>query len=177
MTTDDDAGVLRRALDQLAGLLDDVPGGALGNPTPCPEWTLRDLVDHIVATPSRFAAMARGQAVDWSATPPAGPDPAASFRSHAEDLLRAVGDDGAPGGGPVPVDWQCAELAVHTWDLATAIGRPTGGLDAELAERGLAFMRAGLTDDNRGPAFGPEQPAPEGADAYQRIAAFAGRTV
>ena len=177
MTTDDDAGVLRRGLDQLAGLLDDVPSGALGDPTPCPQWSVQDLVDHIVAAPSRFASMARGEAVDWSATPSAGRDPAARFRSHAEDLLRAVSDDGAPGGGPVPLDWQCAELAVHTWDLATAIGRPTVDLDAEVAERGLVFMRAGLTDDNRGPAFGPEQRAPAGADAYQRIAAFAGRSV
>jgi uncharacterized protein (TIGR03086 family) len=176
MTPDDDPAVLRRGLDQLAGLLDDVPGGALGDPTPCPQWSVQDLVDHIVAAPSRFARMARGEEVDWSATPSSGPEPAAQFRSHAEDLLGAVGDGGAPG-GPIPVDWQCAELAVHTWDLATALGRSTGDLDAEVAERGLAFMRASLTDDNRGPAFGPEQPAPEGADAYQRIAAFAGRSV
>jgi uncharacterized protein (TIGR03086 family) len=176
MTPDDDPAVLRRGLDQLAGLLDDVPSGALADPTPCPQWSVQDLVDHIVAAPSRFARMARGEEVDWSATPSAGREPAAQFRSHAEDLLRAVADGGAQDGS-IPVDWQCAELAVHTWDLATALGRSTGDLDAEVAERGLAFMRASLTDDNRGPAFGPEQPAPEGADAYQRIAAFAGRSV
>jgi uncharacterized protein (TIGR03086 family) len=176
MTPDDDPAVLRRGLDRLAGLLDDVPGGALGDPTPCPQWSVQDLVDHIVAAPSRFARMARGEAVDWSATPSAGHEPAAQFGAHAEDLLRVVGDDAASG-GPVPLDWQCAEIAVHTWDLATALGRSTGDLDAEVAERGLAFMRASLTEDNRGPAFGPEQPAPEGADAYQRIAAFAGRAV
>jgi len=38
-------------------------------------------------------------------------------------------------------------------------------------------MRANLTDDNRTPAFGREQPAPDSADSYQRIAAFAGRSV
>jgi uncharacterized protein (TIGR03086 family) len=177
MTTDDDAAVLRRGLDQLAGLLDDIPGGALGDPTPCPQWRVQDLVDHVVAAPSRFAAMARGQAVDWSVTPSAGRDPAARFRAHADDLLHAVAGDGAPESEPVSLDWQCAELAVHTWDLATAVGRPTGDFDAEVAERGLAFMRAGLTDENRGAAFAPEQPAPEGADAYRRIAAFAGRSV
>jgi uncharacterized protein (TIGR03086 family) len=176
MTPDDDPAVLRRGLDQMAGLLDDVPGGALSDPTPCPQWSVQDLVDHIVATPSRFARMVRGEAVDWSDTPSAGREPAARFRSHTEDLLRAVADAPAPG-GPVTLDWQCAELAVHTWDLATAIGRSTGDLDAEVAERGLAFMRANLTDDNRGSAFGPEQPAPEGADPYRRIAAFAGRSV
>src|SRR5215217_4972131 len=110
MTTEDEA-VLRRGLDQLAGLLDDVPGEALGDPTPCPQWSVQDLVDHIVAAPSRFARMARGEAVDWSETPSAGRDPAAQFRSHAEDLLRPVADEAAQG-RPVPLDWQCAELAV-----------------------------------------------------------------
>jgi len=176
MTSDDDPAVLRRGLDQLAALLDDLPGGALGDPTPCEQWCVQDLVDHVVAAPSRFARMVRDEEVDWSATPSAGREPAAQFRSNAEDLLRAVADEAAPG-GPVALDWQCAELAVHTWDLATAIRRSTGDLDAEVAERGLAFMRANLTEHDRGPVFGPEQPAPVGADAYQRIAAFAGRSV
>ena len=174
MTPADDQAILRRALDQLADLLDDLPDGELDGPTPCPEWSLQDLVDHIVAAPSRFAGMARGEAVDWSATPAAGPEPAARFRSNAADLLGAVADDAV---SAVPVDWQCAELAVHTWDLARAVGRSTADMDSEVAERGLAFLRASLTDDNRSPAFGPERPAPDGADPYQRTAAFAGRSV
>jgi uncharacterized protein (TIGR03086 family) len=177
MEADDDSVVLRRALDQLAGVLDDVPTGTLNDRTSCEQWSVQDLVDHIVAAPSRFARMVRGQRIDWSApTPTAGHYPAAKFRSNADDLLRAVGDHAAPD-APVALDWQCAELAVHTWDLATAIGRSTGDLDTEVAERGLAFMRASLTETNRSPAFGLEQPAPEGADPYQRIAAFAGRSV
>lgn len=176
MATDDDPALLRRTLDQLAGLLDEVPGAAAAGRTPCEEWSVRDLVDHVVAAPSRFAAMVRGDRIDWSAaTPPAGPEPAARLRSNGDDLLRAL-RGGAAADAP-PLDWQCAELAVHTWDLAAAIGRSTGDLDAEVAERGLAFLRAGLTEANRAPAFGPEQPAPEGADPYQRLAAFAGRSV
>jgi uncharacterized protein (TIGR03086 family) len=177
MADEDGSAVLRRALDQLAALIDAVPGGASDGATPCSPWTVTDLVDHLVAAPSRFARMVRGQDIDWSApTPSAGPDPAGQFRSHAADLLRAVADRTAPD-APVAVDWQCAELAVHTWDLATAVGRSTADLDAAVAERGLTFMRANLTETNRSPAFGPEQPAPEGADAYQRIAAFSGRSV
>jgi uncharacterized protein (TIGR03086 family) len=175
MGTDDDQALLRHALDQLAGLLDEVPDTALGGRTPCDPWTVQDLVDHVAAAPARFARMARGESVDWSSTPSAGPEPASRFRTNADDLLAAVRDADASGG--VPVDWQCAELAVHTWDLATSLGRSTAGLDPEVADRGLAFMRASLTDDNRSPAFGPEQPAPDDADAYQRVAAFAGRSV
>ena len=57
------------------------------------------------------------------------------------------------------------------------MGAPTSTLDPQVAERGLALMRSSLTPENRGPVFGPEQPAPEDADAYERIAAFAGRSV
>ena len=177
MTDDEDLAVLRRALDQLAALVADVPPGASGDPTPCGEWTVRDLVDHVVAAPTRFARMLRSEPIDWSApTPPAGDDPAGAFRAHAADLLSAWRDSS----GPVEVaglDWQCAELAVHTWDLATALRASTGALDPQVAERGLGSMQDNLTPENRGPAFGPPQPVADGADAYGRIAAFAGRSV
>jgi uncharacterized protein (TIGR03086 family) len=177
VTNAEDLAVLRRALDQVAALLADVRPKSPEEPTPCTEWTVQDLVDHLVAAPTRFARMLRGQPIDWSApTPPAGDDPEGAFRAHADDLLRAWRDHT----GPVEnagLDWQCAELAVHTWDLATAVHAPTSSLDPHVAERGLAFMRDNLTPENRGPAFGPQQPAPETADAYGRIAAFAGRSV
>ena len=43
-----------------------------------------------------------------------------------------------------------SELAVHTWDLATALGRDTSELDPALAEAGYAFMTKSLTDDEPG---------------------------
>ena len=79
-----------------------------------------------------------------------------------------------PTGGAFPEGMAAAELAVHTYDLATALGRATADLDPEVAEEGRAFMTSSMTDEMRGDAFGPEQPAPADADAYQRIAAFAG---
>ena len=174
---DNEIAVLGRGLDQAATLLGSVGEDDLDAATPCHDWTTAELVDHLVAAPARFAQMVRGEEVDWSApTPHVGDDRADVFRASADGLLdawRDVGDGDAPTGA----DWQSAEIAVHTYDLAAALGRPTSDLDAAVAERGLAFMRASLTSENRGPAFLPEQPAPEGADAYQRIAAFAGRTV
>jgi uncharacterized protein (TIGR03086 family) len=168
--------VLRRGLAQLADLLREVDTEVQGHSTPCRQWTVQDLVDHIVAMPATFARMIRGESVDWSApTPPAGDDPARSFRSHADELLLAWHEHQQELPEIAGLDWQCAEVAVHTWDLAVATRRGTGDLDADVAERGLAFMRANLTEDIRSPAFAPEEHAPEGADAYQRIAAFAGR--
>jgi uncharacterized protein (TIGR03086 family) len=177
VANDEDLAVLRRAQDQLEALLGDVPPEASGDPTPCTEWKVQDLVDHVVAAPTRLARMLRGKEIDWSApTPSAGDDPAGAFRASADDLLGAWEDhDGST--EDAGLDWQLAELAVHTWDLATAVRAPTGTLDPQVAERGLAFMQKSLTSENRAPVFGPEQPAPEGADAYGRIAAFAGRSV
>ena len=166
--------VLRTGLDQVETLIAAVSPDDGGRSTPCPEWSVRDLVDHLVLAPQKFALMTRGEDVDWSAPTPHEGDPVAAFRAHADELRAAV--DADPGAPPGP-DWQCAEIAVHTWDLATALHRPTADLDPDVAERGLAFIRASLNDDNRAPAFRAEQPAPEDADAYARAAAFAGRKV
>jgi uncharacterized protein (TIGR03086 family) len=174
MSSDTAARILARGLDQLETLLRSVRQDDHGRPTPCADWTVSDLVDHVVQAPWRFAAMVRGEQVDWAAPAPHADDPVAAYQENAQALRVALAErpDSQPG-----ADWQCAEIAVHTWDLATALGRPTDTFDPEVAERGRAFMLASLNDDNRYPAFGPEMQAPEKADAYTRIAAFAGRTV
>jgi uncharacterized protein (TIGR03083 family) len=135
---------------------------------------VRDLVSHLVATPGRFLQLGRGEEVDWSAQAPLPPDDewAGAFRSAADDLIHSWhqrGDDD-PGGA----DWQTAEVAVHTWDLARATGQDRP-LDPEVAERGLALMQQGLTPENRGRAFGPPVDVAADAPAYDRLAAWAGR--
>jgi uncharacterized protein (TIGR03086 family) len=166
--------VLSRALDQAGDVLAAVHDEQLVLPTPCSEWDVARLVAHLVGDPPTFLRMAQGQEVDWSAEPPAVTSGRAdAFRTAADDLIHfwhQHGDD-AP---PAQVDWQTAEFAVHAWDLARAIGYASP-LDPEVAERGLAFMSASLTEDNRGAAFGPKQPAPDDAPVYDRLAAFAGR--
>ena len=46
--------VLASSLDQLGDLLVHVNGETLDGPTPCSEWTLGDLVDHVLAAPGKF---------------------------------------------------------------------------------------------------------------------------
>ncbi|NYJ74048.1 TIGR03086 family metal-binding protein [Allobranchiibius huperziae] len=140
--------------------------------TPCEDWSVGELVDHVTGNTARFAAMARGEEVDWSAKPESGPDRVAAFDSAADELRDAWSE-----GTPAPVGMASGEYAVHTWDLATALGRSTSDLDPAVAESGLEFMRGNLTDDSRGEVFGPEKPAPQDADTYGTLAAFAGRSV
>jgi uncharacterized protein (TIGR03086 family) len=166
--------ILAHALDQAGDVLDHVHPDLLGRPTPCEAWDVGALADHLVNTPRQFLLMMRGERPDWSAPPPHLDDSwGPTFRVAADDLIHDWHERG--GEGPVPADWQVAELAVHTWDLATALGTPAvDALDQQVAETALAFMRANLT--TRGAAFGPERQPPAGAGAYQRLAAFAGRT-
>jgi uncharacterized protein (TIGR03086 family) len=172
----DDVRVLSRALDQAADVLDHVGHGQLEQPTPCGDWDLTTLLDHLLDAPRRFLALMRGEQVDWSATPPhVSEEWGPGFRVAADDLIHAWHEHFET--SPVPADWQTAELAVHTWDVATTVGWPVGRLDPEVARRALAFMRAHLTEDNRGPAFGPAVPAVAGSGPYEELAAYAGRSV
>jgi len=171
----DELAVLSRGLDQVERLLGLVTQEDRSRRTPCQDWDVADLADHLVSGTAAFARTVRGERVDWSApTPQVEGDFASAFHRSADDL-RAAWDDAPDDAGQSGPDWQSAEIAVHSYDLATALGQPTADLDAEVAERGLSFMRANLKPEMRSTAFEPERPAPSGADAYQRIAAFAGR--
>ena len=172
MTTPHEAVVvLSRALDQAGDVMAGVQPDQLSGPTPCGDWTVEQLIAHLLATPGNFITMATGGEPDWSAAPPSVPeDWTGAFRSSADDLIHLWHQKDDGGGA----DWQTAEFAVHTWDLARATGQSTD-LDPEVAERGLAFMSQGLTPDNRGGAFGPEVSVPDDAPIYDRLAGFAGR--
>lgn len=168
--------VLSRALDQAGDVLAAVHAEQLGLPTPCGDWDVAHLVGHLVAAPVQFHRMAHGEDVDWSAGPEAAESNwAGDFRSHADDLIHHWHQEGE-GADPGQVDWQTAEIAVHTWDVARATGQ-SPVLDPEVAERALALMSTMLTPENRGHAFAPAVPVPEDAPVYDRLAAYAGRDV
>lgn len=167
---------LVHALDQAGDVLDHVHADRLEDPTPCEEWDVGTLADHLVQTPANFLTMMRGEQPDWAAPAPHLTDGwAGVYRVHADDLLHTWHTfEGEP---PVAAEWQVAELAVHAWDLAVAVGFPVDRLDRRAAEVGLEFMRANLTPERRGPAFGAEVEAPADAGPYERLAAFAGRRI
>jgi uncharacterized protein (TIGR03086 family) len=167
-----DSAIVTRGLDQLTATLGAVTPNDVGRPTPCSDWTVGDLCDHIVNSVAGMATMARGGQPDFTVSTHHD-DPAAALRQEGRGLVEALD----AGGGAFPVGMAAAELAVHTYDLTMALGGSTTDLDPEVAQAGYTFMTASMTDDMRGEAFGPEQPAPADADPYQRIAAFAGRAV
>lgn len=165
----DVTALLSRALDQTARLLDEVTPDQLDQPSTCADWTVGDLVRHVVASPQNFLDMFAGKDVDWANPPELGDDPAADFRAGAATLMRhATADTSGAAGAAVP------EYAVHSWDLATSMGS-AASLDDEVAAQALEFMSANLTPENRAGVFAPEVEAAPGASVHERLAAFAGR--
>jgi len=168
--------VLSRALDQAGDVLAAVHADQLARSTPCDDWNVAQLIGHIVDAPVRFLDMARGEEPDWSAGPrPVAGNWVADFRTNADNLIHHWHQAGAAA-DVGQIDWEIAEIAVHTWDVAQATGQ-SPSLLPEVAERGLAFMSAMLTPGNRGQAFAPAVRVPDDAPVYNRLAAFAGRAV
>lgn len=164
--------LIAAGLDQAVALVSSVSPEQLELPTPCTEWNVRQLTDHLVNSAAQIAVMARGEQPDWGSLDDHHSDPATALRRVGDEILAAF-----EAGSEAPEGMVAAELSVHSWDLATALGRDSGELDQALAEAGYAFVHSELTDDRRGDAFSPAQPAPEDANAYERLAAYAGRTV
>jgi uncharacterized protein (TIGR03086 family) len=161
-----------------------VPAARWADPTPCPGWTVRDLVSHLVAGNALFAAaFGRPDPDDLDA----GADLLAAYRSSAAALLEAVGQPGAldqivtvPFGtvpGAVALHLRITEVLVHGWDLARATGQLVA-FSEDVAAQELAFSQAKLSDipPGRRP-FAPPQPVADDAPAIDRLAACLGRDV
>src|SRR5262249_14099696 len=105
------------------------------DPTPCTEWTVRRLGNHLIAGNKIFTAgITDAPEVDRTVDH-VGPDHAASFQASVADLRAAFAADGVldrvyPGPlgdapGRLLVNMRVNEFMVHAWDLAKATGQST----------------------------------------------------
>jgi uncharacterized protein (TIGR03086 family) len=183
---------LATALDGTGRLVAAVTEEQWDLPTPCSDWTVRQLVNHVVGGNRLFTRVLSGEPL-----PPRdqlgararedqlGTDPAAAYAASAADLLSALRAPGVLAGtytvpaatlpGPAIVHLRTVETLVHGWDLARAIDRPAP-FPQDLAEGELAFSRdlLGRIPEGRHP-FGPSQPVDDDAPAIDRLAALLGR--
>ncbi|MGK5729266.1 TIGR03086 family metal-binding protein [Streptomyces sp. URMC 124] len=183
--------LMDRAVAQVAALVAAVPAERLGDPTPCADFDVRALLGHLVAGVHDGAQLGEKGTVEWS-KPPTDIADDGWGRAYDEGRARlaAAWADDAKLARPVSVEWgtfpgavyltsgMVLESVTHAWDLSHALGHPLP-LDQELAELALGWAQQFLPADRRGPEvpFGPVRPAPEGADACARLAAWLGREV
>jgi len=167
---------LTRALSQAADLLDGVTTGDLDASTPCSQWSVRQLANHLIAQPRIFVTMLQCSPPGWAGHEDYATDLGTELRTRGNALVNLWREIGAAE-VMVDPDWQAAEIAVHTWDLAAALGRPTESLDEAVAQRALVTMDGVLGPVRKGRAFGDALAAPPGSGAYEHLAAYAGRDV
>jgi len=177
-----------RVIAEVEALIGSVEPGQLGAPTPCSEFEVRALINHLIFENLAHAALADGRTIPApdQTTDYVGDDHEAAYRDSARAVRAAFARPGmvtqryglleAP--GSMLVQQLIVELLSHGWDLAKATDQETD-LAPDIAEDALAVVRSWYRDQPRGPgnAFGPEQPAPAGASAADRLAAYLGRTV
>ena len=186
--TDPRPAPLAAALDGTGQLVAAVGTEQWQLPTPCPDWSVRQLVAHVVGGNRLAAGVLRGDPLDQLGRPgedPLGDDPVGAFRASADELLAAAGGAGVPAGtftlpagtlpGPAVLHLRTVEALVHGWDVARATGQRAPFPD-ELVEPELAFSRAllGRLPADRQP-FGPSRPVADDAPAIDRLAALLGR--
>ncbi|MBB2948256.1 uncharacterized protein (TIGR03086 family) [Actinoplanes lutulentus] len=165
------------------GAVQGVRDDQLDAPTPCTEFQVRNLVNHLLQVAVNFQDLAHKKDVDWTA----GGDRLtgdwrASFAADVRDVRAAWADpavlDGVSPGMGLPQRtlglMLTIDLLVHGWDVATATGQPYSA-PPQLVAAGHEFLDTMLDMGRKMGAFGPEAEAPADADELERLIARTGR--
>ncbi len=186
-------------IDQLAhatqvcgGVVAGIAGDQWAARTPCSQWTVRDVVVHLVGGMHLFADALLPDAPPTVAgatqaleSPDA--DLPAAFDVAGQLLLQAFSTPDAmtrtitvPFGtipGAVALHLRIVEMLVHGWDLAVATGRDVE-FPEHLAEQEIVFSRQNLSRVPPGRRrFAEPQPIAADARAIERLAALLGRQI
>ncbi|MEU5259291.1 TIGR03086 family metal-binding protein [Amycolatopsis sp. NPDC021455] len=155
------------AHDEFGRRLRLVGAGDWRRPTPCSEWNVRALVNHVVGANVRYRLLLRGASTERvEATRDVdhlGDDAPASFIATADGVVACFREEGVfdriahhvagDRTGRELLSMRILDSAVHAWDLARAIGA-----DETLDEDVVAFLlayTAGLDLGPRQHAFAP----------------------
>ena len=181
-TTESPADRYRRLGALFSQRVAAVPADRWDSPSPCAEWTAREVLRHVVEGETTFPAKVD---VDIPAGPSVDDDPVAAW-DYTRDAVQQVLDDpdkanreydGGMGKTTLAASmgsFFCIDLVVHGWDIAHA----TGTDDAIPAED-VAFVdefAKKMGDMIRSAsAFGPALDVPADADEQTKLLAFLGR--
>ncbi|HEX9260498.1 MAG TPA: TIGR03086 family metal-binding protein [Acidimicrobiales bacterium] len=174
------------AVELLQPLVNNTSVDQLDNQTPCSEWKVRDLLNHVIGGGHMFAAGLRGDPVSGDGSADlVGDDHKASFQGAVDSLgaaLEATDDLNQIvvlpfGTMPAVIALQVAagDLLVHCWDLSQATGQSFDP-PIEFVEASYGFFQMAVNDDMRAAGmFAPAVPAPDDAPPLTKLLMFAGR--
>ena len=182
-----DSNQYRRALLNTGRIVVGVRPEDLPKPTPCKDWDVRLLLNHIIGGNKMFAELARGGRVESSGVMDdyTLPDPGSNYLASADDVLAAWAEPGAlerrvhmtfgdiPGSAAVSIHF--LDIVVHGWDLARATGQDTT-IEPDIAAEALDISHGLLSPELRATGvFGPEVELSDDHPLHDRLVAFMGR--
>ncbi|MEW9515777.1 TIGR03086 family metal-binding protein [Streptomyces tubercidicus] len=158
-------------------------------PTPCTEWSVRALVNHLTAEQLWVPRLVRDRASITDIGPEydgdvLGDDPAGAWDRAAVAAVAAFSERGALdrtvqlsyGAGPTAAycTQMMADAVVHTWDLSRAIGADER-LPGDLATAALREVEPYAPGLSASGLFAPAVEPPADADALTRLLCLLGR--
>ena len=185
VTMNNDVKLLERAGDYALSAIETVTVELLSRPTPCAQWDLRMLLDHVIESATTLhEGLDSGRVALFSTVPyDTAANPALVFRTCVTRLvdewvasntvpLVTVADRLMPLSLAAGV--AAVEIAVHGWDIAQATGvrRP---IPPALAVDLHAISALLLSDGNRHPLFAPPLRPPVLAGPSEKLLAYLGR--
>jgi uncharacterized protein (TIGR03086 family) len=183
--------LLQRVVNETTRLVDSLGPDQLGNDTPCSEWTVRDVVNHITGGATLFAISAEQGSVpddmlgQLMGGDNIGSDYKAAWATASNRAMSAF--DGLDlsklvilpfGEMPAGVALNIAvfDVATHATDIAESTGQTIA--DTELLEAALEMGKQMIGPELRMPGvFDAEQACPTDAPITKRLLAFSGRKV
>jgi uncharacterized protein (TIGR03086 family) len=186
---DDVLDLHRRALAEFGRRVHAVRADQWGCPTPCKDWEVRNLVNHLVAEQLWVPPLLAGKRVEdlgagFAAGDVLGADPIAAWDGAAAAaqaafaaagaLTRTVHLSYADRPGEEYAREMIFDLVVHSWDLARGIS-VDDTVDPDLVEAVYGRLEPD-TDLAAGGLFDPPVPVPADADEQTRLIALTGRT-
>jgi uncharacterized protein (TIGR03086 family) len=172
------------ALEAVGVVIAGVRPGQWTAPTPCTEWDVRRVVEHLTGMNLVFTALLREEPPPRREDRPSNEDPVTVYQDSSKALLQAFGQPEAlerqytsPMGsasGAERLQIRLYDLLAHGWDLSRATGQPLAVPDG-VASSSLAFAQQQLEGQSRAGRFAAATAIDAQAPALDRLAAFLGR--
>jgi len=178
----------RRSVEEFGQRVMAIGAGDWSRPTPCTDWSVRDLVRHLVYeelwAPPLLAGATIADIGDRFEGDILGDDPQVAWKEAAAHALAAA----SPGSlrrtvhlsfGDFPGQEYLGQLTadhvIHAWDLARGINADDR-LDPDLVQFVYDFMAPQADQWAAAGVFAPKVDVPADADAQSRLLALSGRT-
>lgn len=192
LAPEDPRGAMARAVQAARAVVGHVNASNADRPTPCGEWTVHQVAQHLVAVFDRAAACPTD--ADLNAMPiltevAVGDLEAATMNSVQQ--LHANWTDDATLSMMIDVPWgtfpgaavigaYASETLVHTWDLAAGMGLELNWPETDLAVH-VEMVKMGIAEEGRDNEFIPfgavVRPAADDAPAIEHLAGWMGHDV